>query len=78
MKVRDLIALLATADLDREVILQDDAEGNSYSPLGGGYNGAYAEHEVGLDKLTPQDVEDGYSEDDLLPHGVPALILFPN
>jgi hypothetical protein len=33
MKVRELIALLSTAEPDSEVILQRDSEGNGYSPL---------------------------------------------
>jgi len=79
MKVRDLISMLASADLDREVILSTDSEGNSYKPLDGGYNGAYDpfKREVGLDELSSQDIEDGYSNEDVLINGVPALILYP-
>ena len=35
MKVRELLEALKDADLDAEVILQKDAEGNGYSPLEG-------------------------------------------
>lgn len=35
MKVKDLIAALAKANPEAEVILQKDGEGNSYSPLSG-------------------------------------------
>ena len=35
MKVKDLLAALAEADPEADVILQKDAEGNGYSPLAG-------------------------------------------
>ena len=35
MKNRDLIKILLEADMDAEVIIQKDAEGNAYSPLDG-------------------------------------------
>lgn len=35
MKVKDLLAALAAADPEADVILQKDAEGNGYSPLEG-------------------------------------------
>lgn len=35
MKVKDLLAALAYANLEAEVILQKDSEGNGYSPLQG-------------------------------------------
>lgn len=37
MKVNELLAALATADPEADVILQKDAEGNGYSPLEGAY-----------------------------------------
>jgi hypothetical protein len=35
MKVKELLAALAEADPEADVILQKDAEGNGYSPLAG-------------------------------------------
>ena len=35
MKVKELLAALADADPEAEVILQKDSEGNGYSPLEG-------------------------------------------
>lgn len=35
MTVRELIAILSNMDPDRTIILQEDAEGNGYSPLAG-------------------------------------------
>lgn len=33
MKVKELLLALADADMEAEIILQKDAEGNGYSPL---------------------------------------------
>ncbi|MFT7273462.1 MAG: hypothetical protein ACI9V1_003000, partial [Spirosomataceae bacterium] len=38
MTVKELKELLQTLPDNMEVILQSDAEGNSYSPLSGGYD----------------------------------------
>ncbi len=35
MKIRELIMLLEEMDMESEVILQKDSEGNGYSPLAG-------------------------------------------
>lgn len=35
MKVRELIELLSGMDMEAEVIMQKDSEGNGYSPLAG-------------------------------------------
>lgn len=40
MKVRELIKLLENMDMDSEVIIQKDSEGNGYSPLEGVDNDA--------------------------------------
>ncbi|MFT6480758.1 MAG: hypothetical protein ACJAZY_003224 [Spirosomataceae bacterium] len=40
MTVKELKELLQTLPDNMEVILQSDAEGNSYSPLSGGYDDA--------------------------------------
>ncbi len=41
MKVRDLVKALKEFDLDAEIIMQKDAEGNGYSPLCGVDTGYY-------------------------------------
>ena len=82
MKVRELREKLAKEDQDREVILQLDAEGNSYSPLSSWWTGSYKTKstwrgEAGVEgPLLPSDKEAGYSEEDIV-DGVPALILVP-
>ena len=35
MKVHELLEVLLLADKDAEIIMQEDAEGNGYSPLSG-------------------------------------------
>ena len=81
MKVYELIEMLQEEDINREVVIAKDGEGNSYSPLYGMWRGAYQAGstwagEAGLERLTAEDIEHGYSEDDVV-DGVPALILYP-
>jgi hypothetical protein len=81
MKVYELIEMLQKESIDREVVIAKDGEGNDYSPLYGMWRGAYRADttysgEAGLEKLTIEDEERGYSEDDVV-NGVPALILYP-
>lgn len=81
MTVRELIEFLQTEDPRRLVIIAKDAEGNGHSPLSSYWTGAYAADstwsgEVGLEELTKEDKEAGYSEEDII-KGVPALILAP-
>ena len=82
MKVRELIEQLQKIDPDREVIMAGDAEGNNYSPLYSLWEGAYRADttwsgEVGFESLTDEDREAGYSEEDVIEDGVPAVILCP-
>jgi len=76
--VKDLKKLLENVDDDRIVVLSSDPEGNSYSPFRESGEFSYDEYqgEVGLEELTKELIEDGYSENDLL-NGQPALVLYP-
>ncbi len=81
MKVSELIELLKEEDQNRIVIMQADGEGNGYSPLADFYTGSYLADstwsgEVGLEELTSELEEEGYSEEDVL-EGEKALILCP-
>jgi len=81
MKVKELIKLLKKEDQNREVVISKDSEGNYYSPLSDWYTASYKADstwsgEVGLEELTPELEERGYSEEDVL-DGVPALVLKP-
>ena len=69
-------------DGNRQVIMAQDAEGNSYSPLSGFWTGAYRPEttwsgEAGLDILTDEDRERGYAEEDVITNGQSAIFLCP-
>lgn len=79
--IGQLIELLQKEDPERVVILSEDSEGNGYSPLARIWAGAYRAEsgwsgEVGLERLTPEYEDIGYSEDDVI-KGKPAIILSP-
>ena len=79
MTIRELIAILQRQDQDRMVILSRDPEGNGHAPVEDYWTGAYNSEtrETGMEKLTPEAVADGYTEEDVLIGGSPALCLVP-
>jgi hypothetical protein len=82
MKVRELIEALQQEDPEREVIMASDGEGNNYSPLSDYWVGAYRAETtwygaMGLEALTPEDMERGFADEDVIKDGVPALCLSP-
>lgn len=82
MTVKDLIELLQQEDPARLVISQKDAEGNHHSPLSMLWTGAYLAEttwygEAGLEALTDEDRKAGYTDEDVIKDGVPALFLVP-
>ena len=82
MTVRELIDILQNEDPNRIVIMARDSEGNGYSPLRNFWIGAYQPDstysgEVGMERLTKEDEDDGYTEEDVIEGGQPALILTP-
>ena len=82
MTVKKLIEKLQMEDPDRLVVCQKDPEGNGYSPLEDWWTGAYRAEttwsgEAGLETLTDENREAGYSEEDVIADGVPALFLVP-
>ena len=67
---------------DRLVVMSKDSEGNGFSPLYDFGEEAYAAETtwygyVGLEKLTEEDRKKGFSEEDVIEDGVPALVLWP-
>jgi hypothetical protein len=74
MKVKDLIKKLQKEDPNRLVVLSGDSEGNSHYELNSYWLGSYKDGEVGLEKLTKRDLDEGYGEDDVV-KGQKALIL---
>ena len=83
MTVRELIEQLQERDPDEVVILQKDAEGNGHSPLEDFSNcdtylpESTRSGEVGFSALTPELVKEGYSKEDVICGGVPAVVLCP-
>ena len=82
MNVKELIKLLEQEDPERIVILQGDAEGNSFSPVLHMWVGAYKEYseydgDAKVEKLTESMRARGYTDEDVITDGVPALIITP-
>lgn len=82
MTVKELIEHLEKQDPDQLVVMAKDGEGNDYSPLADFWSGSYEAETtwhgtVGLFELTMELREQGYSKEDILKDGVPALILCP-
>ncbi len=83
LTVGSLINILEKFDPERVVIIAKDAEGNDFSPLSEITMAAYLPQTthwgtIGLEELTG-DLEDlGYSEDDVVQKGgIPCIILEP-
>lgn len=82
-QVKDLIEMLKKEDPEAVVILSGDSEGNILSPYDGDpFIGEYrpdtmAFGEVGYKKLTPELIEQGYTEEDLIEDGYPCIVLYP-
>lgn len=82
MTVKELIEQLQKEDPNRLVVISVDEEGNYFAPVEEITTAAYdAEDEyggnVGLEKLTPELIAEGYSDADVVDDGVPALVLWP-
>jgi len=74
--VAQLIEDLKLQDPSRIVVLSKDAEGNNYAPLHAIDTASYSDGEIGLEKLTKEDEESGYTEEDVV-EGKPAVVLWP-
>lgn len=81
MKIKDLKVFLDRYDPELEVIVSGDGEGNSYDILRsidtGRFEDEYYSIRIGLEKLTPELEEQGFSDDDVLTNGKPCIILYP-
>jgi len=82
MKVKELIELLKEENGERIVVMSLDGEGNSYSPLSSIGTASYLADstwsgEVGLEELTENDKMWGYTGEDVMEDGEPAIILHP-
>jgi hypothetical protein len=79
MTVKELIEVLTRLNQDAIVVLSKDSEGNYCSPLSDVETANYAADsptsgEIGLIELTPDAIEHGYTEEDVI-DGVPAVVL---
>ena len=79
MTVRELVAALNDIDQTRLVVLSADEEGNCYQLLQGMESSLYSakEGEVGPERLTPDLVRQGFTEEDVMSDGVPAVVFYP-
>ncbi len=77
MKVKELVKILENLDPETEVVLQGDAEGNSYMSLYSYWEGAFNEEdaEAGYLKMTDKLIKEGYDEEDII-DGKPAIFLW--
>jgi len=82
MFVSELRDILKNFDGDRLVLISSDEEGNSFRALernhintGACTNDAEFEIEVGLEHLTEALEGMGYSDEDVIVNGIPALVL---
>jgi len=82
MTVKELIEELKELDGERIVVLSKDGEGNGFSPLADVECAAYTSEntwsgEVHIEELTPELIEQGYTEDDVREDGEKAVVLWP-
>lgn len=80
MTVGELISELQKMNPKRVVVVSSDSEGNSFNELiCVEENSRYdAKHRnVGIESLTDTLISEGYTEEDLMQDGVPAVVLFP-
>jgi len=82
MKVKKLIKKLEKMDQNAEVIMSMDSEGNCYNYLADIVEDmAYVEGEVYINKLTEEDIKEGFSDCDLGnlndPDRVNCIVFYP-
>lgn len=81
--VRELKEILEEYDDEREIILATDEEGNSFYQLSSVCPAKFRKHyrrtsgDIGLEALLPCDIEDGYTEEDVIEDGTFALVFWP-
>ncbi|WP_024517104.1 hypothetical protein [Bradyrhizobium sp. Tv2a-2] len=78
MKVAELILALQALPQDAVVVQAIDPEGNGFMRTSGAHIGRYdaGDSRFGLDELTDEDEEQGYSEEDVV-DGPLAVCLWP-
>ena len=77
MNVGELIEQLKDYNPKRLVVMSRDPEGNGYGPLAAIATAAFANREIGEEKLTEEMIKRGYTEEDVMEDGEPALVFWP-
>jgi hypothetical protein len=77
MNVKQLIKRIEKLDPDMLVVMSTDSEGNGFDTLSSIETHSYKDGEIGLLELTPELKERGYTDEDLLVGGKPAVVLWP-
>lgn len=77
MKIKTLIKRLSEYDGNREVVLSCDSEGNIFRELSPAFgSGAFDGETFGLERLTPDLEESGFTEEDVV-RGKKVVALYP-
>ena len=86
IKVKELIKLLQEEDPEAVIIMSEDSEGNTYSPLGELTVADYIpdgprQGDIYMRELDEKDIEQGFTEEDLGPiddpERVKAIVFYP-
>lgn len=82
MTKKELIDIIQEYPDDTPIIIQKDPEGNGFYPLSDYWFGSYKPikpwyGDAGLLTLTPELKDQGYTEEDVLEEGKPAIFLVP-
>lgn len=78
MTVSELLEGLKGVDPNTLVVLSRDEEGNGFSELADiNPDYYYKDGDIGYPKLTDELRDEGYSEEDVMHGGKPAIVLWP-
>jgi len=78
MKAKQLIKILQE-DPEREIVIAADSEGNFFDTVTcvEKYKYSKRDQEIGMEELTQDDIDAGYTKEDLMKGGVKAFVLWP-
>lgn len=79
--VRELINALVELDLQgygSNLIIMSRDDGNGYSPMYGLETIMFKDGDTGLAELTPDAIKQGFTEEDVMTDGEPAVLLWPH
>lgn len=79
MQVKHLVEELQKLDPELYIVVSSDNEGSTYSFLEGmAINSRLRDGEIHLAELTPDLVEQGYTEEDVSEEGIDCIVLYPS